>query len=1070
MAALFAVLGAAQLFAAPVNDQFADRIAVVGPNVSLTSSNIGATKEAGEPNHASAYAGYTASGKSVWYSWTPEVGGYVEITLAGSFNKVIAIYTGSSVANLSPVVAGLNNNPYDATCEFVGAAGTEYLIAVDGYGTSAGTFTLTLAATPPPPNDNFANRAVLTGTDTTVTGSNVSASKEPGEPNHAGLAGGQSVWWTWTAPASGWVTVKSSGNLSMLLGVYTGDSVTALTEVASGRVISWQIPAVAGFNATAGTTYQIAVDGATFSYPFDSFELNVVLQAPPANDNFAASTVLTGTDVEIWGVSNLSATKEPGEPNHAANPGGRSVWWVWTAPASGRFTVFTDVRSLAPLDRLLAVYTGASVSALTEVVSTSGSSNIVAKVNFDAVQGTVYHIAADGMDGASGSFHLFLRMPPPNDDFADRIAITNLGQNIAGTTLGATGEPGEPDHGSDPAEASVWWKWTAPSSGRIVVSATASRSSLVLDVYTGDVLTTLSTVASGYSSSSSPAYATFDAVAGTEYQIAANTSASGTALSLLIQYVTTPANDAFADRLTVTNTTGASFYVTGSNLGATKEPGEIWQGTASVWWSWTAPTDGEVLIELETYGTTMTYPWLALFSGTTISNLTTIYPRVEFAGQQRYHDVRFTVVAGTTYSIWVASRGGVEGTYTLRGTFEPPPVNDDFSNRITITNTPFLYQWGYLYVNGGYNVSATKETGEPWHGGATYNVGGRSVWWTWTAPYSGRISVSVEPIRFTFSSMIGLYTGSGVSNLTRIANVYSTCTSGASGLNAPVTAGTTYQIAVDGGGPYGNSGEFQLALHVYFDNDAPVVSITQPLPGPLDETTVTVSGTATDPLGTGGFQYASGVTLVEVRLNGGTWQSATGTTAWSLELTLTNGPNLIEARATDALGHASNLASVAVDSVAPSPFATWIEAYFPTNTDPTVIGPEADPDRDGQSNLVEFALGGSPSDPLNNARIFSRMADSDDPDPDDELLLTIAVRAGTPIFVGSPSPSATVDGISYHVQGSRDLAAFVTLVQVVAPVSVGLAPAPTGYEYRTFSLSHSIHPGGFLRVRVANLN
>ena len=49
-------------------------------------------------------------------------------------------------------------------------------------------------------NDNFADRITISGTNTTVTGSNTNATKEVGEPNHARNAGGQSVWWTWTAP------------------------------------------------------------------------------------------------------------------------------------------------------------------------------------------------------------------------------------------------------------------------------------------------------------------------------------------------------------------------------------------------------------------------------------------------------------------------------------------------------------------------------------------------------------------------------------------------------------------------------------------------------------------------------------------------------------------------------------------------------------------------------------------------------------------------------------------------------------------------------------------------------
>ena len=894
--------------AGPTNDYFTNRLALTGTSFSVAGTNTTATKETGETNHAAPY--YTASGKSVWYAWTPDVGGYVKFTLAGSFNKVIAAYTGASVASLAPVASGFNNSPYDATCYFVAAAGTEYLIAVDGYSSGYGAFTLSLAETPPPPNDNFANRLAIIGTNVTLRGTNVSASKEPGEPNHAGVAGGQSVWWTWTAPASGWTTFKSSGNFSMLLGVYTGDAVAALTGVASGQGNSWQNPAVAGFNATAGTTYQIAVDGATLADYSDYIELNVVLLPPPANDNFASSTVLTGTSVDLYGASNLSATKEPGEPNHAGNPGGHSVWWVWTAPVSGRFAVFTDLwmGPLAPLDRLLGIYTGASVSALTEVGSAAGRSNTVAKANFDAVQGTVYHFAVDGQDGVSGAFNLYLRLPPANDDFVNRLVVANTNVTVLGTNANATSEPGEPIHASygNTPPTSVWWKWTAPVSGRAVISVTSSYGQN-LGVYTGTTVSNLTVVASGSGNSSGPAYANFDAVAGIEYEIAVD--GGGGAFSLLVQYVPVPANDAFTNRLAVTNTTGANFYVTGSNLGATKEPGETWQGSASVWWTWTAPANGEILIELETsYPATMTYPWLVLDRGTTISNLVAISPRADFAGQQYSHDARFTVVAGTNYSIWVANRGGKEGTYTLRGTFEPPPANDNFTNRLTFTNTPFFFQYGYMTVNS-YNVCGTKETGEPWHGGADYwGHGGSSVWWTWTAPYSGRMSVAVRPIHYIFSSLAGLYTGTAVNSLTRLTNCYSTCTDGSCSLNGPVTAGTTYQIAVDGDG----TGEFYLDLYGYFDTNAPSVTITNPLPGLVTNAALVVSGTATDPLGTGAFRYASGVNLVEVRLNGGAWLAATGTNAWSRALTLGVGSNLIQARARDAVGNYSGLAAVTV--------------------------------------------------------------------------------------------------------------------------------------------------------------
>src|SRR5204863_11452 len=83
-------------------------------------------------------------------------------------------------------------------------------------------------------NDNFANGTLLTGTTASITGSNVNATKEAGEPNHAGYVGGHSAWYTWTAPSSGTTYFDTHGSsFDTLLAVYKGTSVSALTRVAS---------------------------------------------------------------------------------------------------------------------------------------------------------------------------------------------------------------------------------------------------------------------------------------------------------------------------------------------------------------------------------------------------------------------------------------------------------------------------------------------------------------------------------------------------------------------------------------------------------------------------------------------------------------------------------------------------------------------------------------------------------------------------------------------------------------------------------------------------------------------
>lgn len=165
-----------------------------------------------------------------------------------------------------------------------------------------------------------------------------------------------------------------------------------------------------------------------------------------------------------------------------------------------------------------------------------------------------------------------------------------------------------------------------------------------------------------------------------------------------------------------------------------------------------------------------------------------------------------------------------------------------------------------------------------------------------------------------------------------------------------------------------------------------------------------------------------------------------------------------------------NAGSIVLTAVpAASGFQSWIAAFFPGETDPAIVGPDADPDGDGQPNSLEFALGGTPDNGADNAKIHHFTVDSDS-DDQDELVMTIAVLEGTPGFTGTPSPTATHEGQVYTIQGSGDLADFQGGVSVVAEAVVP-ADAPTppdGYEYRSFRLdaSNGLSGRGFLRVDV----
>src|SRR5690242_15543994 len=79
-----------------------------------------------------------------------------------------------------------------------------------------------------PANDNFVNAWTLTGTSVSTNGNSNNATKEPGEPNHAGFVGGRSVWFQWTAPMTGLTRIDTIGSaFNTLLGVYTGSAVSS---------------------------------------------------------------------------------------------------------------------------------------------------------------------------------------------------------------------------------------------------------------------------------------------------------------------------------------------------------------------------------------------------------------------------------------------------------------------------------------------------------------------------------------------------------------------------------------------------------------------------------------------------------------------------------------------------------------------------------------------------------------------------------------------------------------------------------------------------------------------------
>jgi alpha-tubulin suppressor-like RCC1 family protein len=160
-------------------------------------------------------------------------------------------------------IPGATNAAFTITNVQVIDGGAYTVVVHNNYGTATSDPTLLIVDVPTaPPGNDFADRVTIVGTNGVVGGTNRFATKEAGEPNHGGKAGGKSVWYTWQAPGNGIATFRTQGSVfDTLLGLYTGSAVSNLTTIASDEDLGGFFTSEVRFNAVAGTSYHIAVDG-----------------------------------------------------------------------------------------------------------------------------------------------------------------------------------------------------------------------------------------------------------------------------------------------------------------------------------------------------------------------------------------------------------------------------------------------------------------------------------------------------------------------------------------------------------------------------------------------------------------------------------------------------------------------------------------------------------------------------------------------------------------------------------------------------------------------------------------
>lgn len=377
----------------PFNDNFVNFRTLPSPQGSFTGNSTGATLEIGEQPPV---AGDVTN--TVWFAWAPDDSGEVTIDTIGSeFNTVLAIYKGNELADLTLVASDDDSGGDDGTSQvtFEAFAGDRYRILIGGREGAGGAYQLHWnQQVPPPSNDNFSSWQGLTGFAGEVRGANFGATEEQDEPIHGTDPSHTSVWYAWEADRAGRVCFSlDQVSAALILAVYEGEELSQLSSVAMGEN-GPLIPSVSAcFDVAAGKRYRIAVEGKggasgsfRLQWTFDD------LLSP--HNQFANALILTGFN--CGGITeNYYADLQPGEPLHAGDSGGKSVWFRWQAPASYKVRLKTEGSNF---DTLLAVYTGkAPETGLVRIMSNDDSDGkTTSELTFDAIAGETYSIAVDG--------------------------------------------------------------------------------------------------------------------------------------------------------------------------------------------------------------------------------------------------------------------------------------------------------------------------------------------------------------------------------------------------------------------------------------------------------------------------------------------------------------------------------------------------------------------------------------------------------------------------------------------------------------------------------------------------
>jgi hypothetical protein len=604
-----------------------------------------------------------------------------------------------------------------------------------------------------PIHDAFARAETVAGPGRWVDAWAELATTEPGEPPHGGEPAEATLWWQWTPAVGGLATVTRETDNGQFA-VYTGDSLTALVVVGdshAGAGLPGHPPLQ--FMAEAGRTYRFAL-----SRRAGSWQRDVVWAL--ALDTF------------LFQSPGLGARFPQGAP------------------------IVLEVRENSPASLIKSVTLAAWAEAVlpemcvTNILLSSGPF----KATWVPEQPGVYVLtaAASRPDDSAGPVapSRTVTVYPVNDAFSQAAGFlaADGGWRASGNTAGSSIEVSEAP--MDQGGGSVWYQFEVPATAEFALSMTdGGNQNLKVSVFGGDQIGSLQLLAEAEAGQ----WCKFWGSAGQRLRLAVRGKrwALGTGFAyggpFELRLVPLARHDRYELALPLAlSDTGLGYLAADfgcTNEFATIEPAELrtedfpWVATGplsgTLWWQWTAPADGELWIEDVRWNGGWTRA--GIFTGPDLDHLTDLAPSLSWAAFPQQTAVQRGVtyrvaVVGPDFLSYPHSRfDGKAYAVLLPGA---PPANGQFATRQPLA--------GNSVVVSGSLLGSPQET----------------VWYTWTAPTDGILTVTASSSSFT--PVVGLFAGDAPDRLAPIPPDANATGSGI--MDARVRAGAVVQIAISAPG------------------------------------------------------------------------------------------------------------------------------------------------------------------------------------------------------------------------------------------------------------------------------